>query len=134
MIQQNVTDIRNYLQDHGLDVADCLGICIGSAGTGNEDAVAFLKETFMEGGFLCRLLITGDHVTALKGAFKNACGILLIAGTGAICYGQTGSGEEPVRAGGFGHLIDDGGSAYAIGRDRSMKLSWNGMEERKRQS
>lgn len=132
VIQQNVADIKNYLQAHGLDVADCLGICIGSAGTGNEDAVAFLKETFMEGGFLCRLLITGDHVTALKGAFKNACGILLIAGTGAICYGQTGSGEEPVRAGGFGHLIDDGGSAYAIGRDllHEVVMEWDGRKEK----
>lgn len=117
VIQQNVTDIRSYLKSHGLDVADCLGICIGSAGTGNEDAVEFLKKAFTEGGFSCRLLITGDHVTALTGAFGSECGILLISGTGAICYGQTGRGEEPVRAGGYGHLIDDGGSAYAIGRD-----------------
>ncbi len=131
VIQQNVADIRTYLQTHGLDAADCLGICIGSAGTGNEEAVAFLKKAFMEGGFSCRLLITGDHVTALKGAFGNECGILLIAGTGSICYGQTGE-EEPIRAGGYGHLIDDGGSAYAIGRDllHEVVMEGDGRKEK----
>ena len=43
-------------------------------------------------------------------------GLILIAGTGSICFGKNGAGET-FRSGGYGHLIDDGGSGYALGRD-----------------
>ena len=43
-------------------------------------------------------------------------GTVLIAGTGSICYARTADGRE-ARSGGWGHLIDDEGSAYALGRD-----------------
>ena len=43
-------------------------------------------------------------------------GTVLIAGTGSICYARTADGRR-ARSGGWGHLIDDEGSAYALGRD-----------------
>ena len=43
-------------------------------------------------------------------------GLVVIAGTGSICFGKNAAGQT-ARSGGFGHLIDDGGSGYAIGRD-----------------
>ena len=43
-------------------------------------------------------------------------GTVLIAGTGSICYARTADDRE-ARSGGWGHLIDDEGSAYALGRD-----------------
>lgn len=39
-----------------------------------------------------------------------------MAGTGAICCGRDGAGNR-TRVGGYGYLIDDGGSGYALGRD-----------------
>ena len=53
----------------------------------------------------------------MYGAFGEDEGLLLISGTGSICLGQADAGQTRYRAGGFGHLIDDEGSAYAIGRD-----------------
>lgn len=46
----------------------------------------------------------------------TAEGAVLIAGTGSVCLGRDEMGRT-ARAGGYGHLIDDGGSGYAIGRD-----------------
>ena len=43
-------------------------------------------------------------------------GCVLIAGTGSICYGKNAAGEH-FRCGGGGHIIDDPGSGYALGRD-----------------
>jgi len=40
----------------------------------------------------------------------------VISGTGSICFGKNADGET-ARSGGYGHLIDDGGSGYALGRD-----------------
>src|SRR6185295_15070940 len=42
------------------------------------------------------------------------CGVVLIAGTGSIAYGRNEEGEED-RAGGWGYLIGDEGSAVWCG-------------------
>ena len=44
-----------------------------------------------------------------------AAGLLLIAGTGSVCCGRDAEGHL-FRVGGYGHLIDDPGSGWAIGR------------------
>jgi N-acetylglucosamine kinase-like BadF-type ATPase len=43
-------------------------------------------------------------------------GVAVISGTGSICFGKNAEGRT-ARSGGFGHIIDDGGSGYALGRD-----------------
>lgn len=97
-------------------LSSCLAICIGAAGI-SHPLVAGRLTTILRGyGYQGELLLVGDHETALCGAHGGRSGIVLIAGTGAICYGRSPAGDTH-RAGGYGHLIDDGGSGYAIGRD-----------------
>ena len=60
--------------------------------------------------------VTGDEHTALRGAFPQGEGILLISGTGCICLGQNAQGAQH-RCGGWGWLLDGAGSAMDIGRD-----------------
>jgi N-acetylglucosamine kinase-like BadF-type ATPase len=55
-----------------------------------------------------------DVCNALAGALGGRPGLLLIAGTGSVCYGRNTAGET-WRAGGWGHLLNDAGSAYAFG-------------------
>lgn len=74
----------------GLD--GCAGLCIAAAG------------------------VSSGAQGALFSAFGTQPGMVLIAGTGSICYGQDAHGRT-VRCGGYGYLIDDEGSGYAIGRD-----------------
>jgi N-acetylglucosamine kinase-like BadF-type ATPase len=63
-----------------------------------------------------RLVVTGDERTALRGAFPNAAGIVVISGTGTIAVGRDGRGREH-RCAGWGWLLDGAGSAMDIGRD-----------------
>lgn len=91
-------------------------VCIGAAGVSNPSVVGLLEKRVRDNGYAGPLTITGDQETALYGAQNAMQGIILIAGTGSICFGVNGKGEKH-RAGGFGHLIDDEGSGYQIGRD-----------------
>ena len=75
-----------------------------------------MEKVFRELGYTCPIVIAGDHEAALLGGIGRHTGILLIAGTGSICVARDESGRE-YRCGGFGHIIDDAGSGYALGRD-----------------
>ncbi|MCW5853857.1 MAG: N-acetylglucosamine kinase [Anaerolineae bacterium] len=57
-----------------------------------------------------------DAYTALVGAHLGQPGVMVIAGTGSIALGQDSQGRV-ARAGGWGWLLGDEGSAFAIGRD-----------------
>ena len=95
---------------------DVAHICIGAAGVSNPIVAGHLEKHVRENGYTGPLTITGDQETALYGALNAMQGIILIAGTGSICFGVNEQGERH-RTGGFGHLIDDEGSGYSIGRD-----------------
>ena len=96
-------------------LAECVSICIGGAGISNPEMHRILGEELAAAGFQGRLKVCGDQEIALRGAMDTP-GVVLIAGTGSICFGKNAAGES-ARSGGFGHLIDDGGSGYALGRD-----------------
>ncbi len=66
-----------------------------------------------------RLVVRGDERTALRGAFPDGAGILVISGTGCIAAGRDAAGREH-RCGGWGWLLDGRGSAMDIGRDGLM--------------
>lgn len=63
-----------------------------------------------------QVLVTGDEQTALRGAFNDGCGLLLICGTGTIAIGRNAAGREG-RCAGWGWLLDQAGSTHDIGRD-----------------
>ncbi|MCS5697961.1 N-acetylglucosamine kinase [Cyanobium sp. FGCU-52] len=63
-----------------------------------------------------RTAVTGDERTALRGAFPDGPGIVVISGTGTIAVGRDGRGREH-RCGGWGWLLDGAGAAMDIGRD-----------------
>jgi glucosamine kinase len=57
-----------------------------------------------------------DAEAALADAFQDGPGLLLIAGTGSIAWGRGPNGDV-ARAGGWGPIGGDEGSAWAIGRN-----------------
>lgn len=61
------------------------------------------------------LWVGNDALAALRLGAGRLAGIVLCAGTGSICLGVGADGRR-LRAGGWGPLIGDPGSAYAIGR------------------
>lgn len=108
---------RARLQELGQTVPlqDCAAICIGGAGMSLTGTREIIQNELENLGFSGKLHLCGDHEIALFGAVEE-CGIVLISGTGSICCGRNGSGVL-LRCGGWGHILDDAGSGYAIGRD-----------------
>jgi len=115
-VESNLADIFAEITAQIGGLVHCGAICIGAAGVSNKAAEKALTQAVWNTGYLGPLIIAGDHEIALYGALGKPDGIILIAGTGSICYGKNASGET-YRTGGFGYLIDDEGSGYAIGRD-----------------
>lgn len=115
-ILSNLSEAIQALAKEGFEPQDCVGIGAGAAGISNPKAIPFLKGSLRKLGFSCPIVIAGDQEAALVGGIGKKAGILLIAGTGSICMAQDGRGNR-FRTGGYGHIIDDAGSAYAVGRD-----------------
>ena len=61
-----------------------------------------------------RVRLTNDGALPLS-ALEGAVGVAVIAGTGSITIGRDSTGAE-TRAGGWGHIVGDEGSAYELGR------------------
>ena len=97
------------------DMGRCEKLCFGGAGISNPRVKEILSDELQEAGFFGKWLLCGDQEIALRGAMDGP-GVVVIAGTGSICFGKNDAGET-ARSGGWGHLIDDGGSGYALGRD-----------------
>ena len=61
-----------------------------------------------------RVAVTHDAQAALYAGNPQGCGVVLISGTGSVAYGRNEEGEE-ARAGGWGYLAGDEGSAAGLG-------------------
>ena len=84
--------------------------CFGMSG-GPDDKEAILAEILRAD----RLIVTTDAVIALAGATAGGQGIITIAGTGSIAFGRNAEGRT-ARAGGWGYIFGDEGSAFDIAR------------------
>lgn len=125
--EERFTALLEEIAAFGEETGTCAALCIGAAGVSNP-RVRELTARVMDG--VCPWRLVGDHEIALYGALSGQPGIALIAGTGSICCGKNSAGDF-VRTGGWGHLIDDGGSGYALGRDvlAAVVRQWDGRGE-----
>lgn len=99
----------------GASVEDVQAVCAGVAGCSFEDR-RLEFEKGLQGLFPnSRVSVVPDYAIALTGATGGAPGMIVIAGTGSVAYGENGAGEGH-KAGAYGYLIDDAGSGYAVGR------------------
>ncbi|GFP77501.1 N-acetylglucosamine kinase [Clostridium fungisolvens] len=99
------------------DITDALGtedlayIYLGLAGSEFGNNAKFVEKV-LENSFKVPCEVMNDGELALKALLKGEDGILTIAGTGSICFGINNKISE--RAGGWGNLLGDEGSAYKI--------------------
>jgi N-acetylglucosamine kinase-like BadF-type ATPase len=91
-----------------------------SAGVGLSGFEAAEDELQHVGELLCRelaverLAIASDGLTSLLGALGDRDGAVVAAGTGTVCVARRG--ERLVKVDGWGALLGDAGSGFAIGR------------------
>lgn len=89
--------------------------CLGIGGVGRADERAefsrWARETIAE-----RVEILDDGEIVLATGSPENWGVALIAGTGSIAWGKARDGRI-ARAGGWGYLIGDEGSAFDLARE-----------------
>ena len=119
-VARTVEDCVRFMAGLPGGLAACGGLVVGAAGVSNRAAREMLEDTIQNSGYAGPLRLLGDQEIALEGAVEGP-GAILIAGTGSVCYGRDAQGSN-FRTGGYGYLIDDGGSGYAIGRDILMAV------------
>lgn len=103
------------------------GACLCLAGVARESERAEVRRWLERNPIAFHWRLAMD-VEAIVAATKppsllepQAMSIALIAGTGSIAWGRTPRGDE-ARSGGWGYLLGDEGSAYAIGMAALRRL------------
>lgn len=91
------------------------GACAALAGAGRAQVADRMREGVTRLWSAAHIRIITDAEAALEAAVGQGQGIVLIAGTGSMALGRNAAGAV-ARAGGYGPLIGDPGSAYEIGR------------------
>ena len=99
-------------QDAGLEPAPVEAACLGLAGFDRPDDRKILIGWADEARLAHRLVLVNDGDLVVAAGTPEGWGVGVIAGTGSIAVGRTPDGRT-ARAGGWGHLIGDEGSAYA---------------------
>lgn len=91
-------------------------ICLGMAGVDRPADKEFVEGIVREVvPAATKLVIVNDAVVAMVAVLGRLHGLLVIAGTGSICYGFNGNRGVEARCGGWGHLLADEGAGYQIG-------------------
>ncbi|GGA48413.1 BadF/BadG/BcrA/BcrD ATPase family protein [Paenibacillus physcomitrellae] len=126
--------LEEIYKKHGLLPKDCIGICLGLAGTEQQDernvVASHVRHYFEKQGHTdIGIQVTNDAEIALAAAFGKNRGVMAISGTGSIVFGIASSGEHH-RTGGWGHLLGDKGSGYEIGLSslQAVMLSFDGVK------
>ena len=86
----------------------------GIAGAGNDSLRSMVKDGLQDAGIAKAVHVGTDADAAFHDAFGSGSGILLISGTGSAALGRGVNGSE-VNVGGWGALLGDEGSGYAVG-------------------
>jgi N-acetylglucosamine kinase-like BadF-type ATPase len=90
-------------------------ICLGIAGADRPDDAAMMRGIMRRIGYKSPTLVVNDALVALTAGAGDGPGIVVICGTGSICYGRNEDGQA-ARSGGWGYILGDEGSGYWIGR------------------
>ena len=94
--------------------------CAGAAGAEVPEARARLEQLLQQLLPRCHVEVVHDTRLVLAAAGLDT-GIALIAGTGSVAYGRDRRGRES-RAGGWGWLLGDDGSAAWLAREAAREV------------
>ncbi|MET0754144.1 MAG: BadF/BadG/BcrA/BcrD ATPase family protein [Pyrinomonadaceae bacterium] len=123
-----------------LSRGDVVSATLGLAGVRRADLRQRIRERFGNILGIKKVEVVTDAEIALYGTTLGKAGIVVIAGTGSICYGKNENGKVAT-AGGWGPIAGDEGGGISIarralqaiakasdGRGKPTKLSEAGIE------
>jgi len=100
-------------QAAGIPASSVASACFGLAGAGRPGEQQVIRDWAIEVGIATSVRVTHDADIILAAGCPIGPGIALISGTGSLAWGRNTSAET-ARAGGWGYLLGDEGSGYAI--------------------
>jgi len=115
----------------GMDEPPALdAVVVGAAGIGRPDDVVRAREALARTFPGARADAHNDAIVALAGGTLGDPGAVVIAGTGSTAWAYLPGGGW-VRTGGWGYLLGDEGSGFAIGLEglRRVTRASDGREE-----
>ena len=107
------TAIHRAFHAAGLTSSPVDIICLGLAGFDRPEDRNILAAWANEAGWARRIVMVNDGDLVVAAGTPEGWGVGVIGGTGSIAVGRAKDGRT-ARAGGWGHLIGDEGSAYGI--------------------
>ncbi len=102
------------LADARCEPRDLVAACVGLAGVdrpADRERLAAWAAVHLPG---VPVTVANDAELVLAAGTPEGWGVALICGTGSIAYGRRADGKM-ARSGGWGYLLGDEGSGYAIG-------------------
>ena len=105
--------IQGAFHAAGLTPAPVDVICLGLAGFDRPDDRKILAGWVDDASWARQLVMVNDGDLVVAAGTRDGWGVGVIAGTGSIAVGRMRDGRT-ARAGGWGHLIGDEGSAYSV--------------------
>lgn len=90
------------------------GLCLGIAGADRPPQLEIVRGVIARFGFRKNVRVVNDANIALVAGTGDGVGVVVVAGTGSIAYGQDPTGAS-ARSGGWGYLLGDEASAFWIG-------------------
>lgn len=105
--------IEAAFADAKLPHSTAAAACFCLAGAGREVEQQRIENWATQQAIARAVRVTGDAEPILAAASPDHVGIALICGTGSLAWGRNAAGEI-ARSGGWGYLLGDEGSGYAI--------------------
>ncbi|MGI6108034.1 MAG: BadF/BadG/BcrA/BcrD ATPase family protein [Lachnospiraceae bacterium] len=105
--------MREALGTFSLRAKDCAGVCAAASGVDSPKQADSLRDIFASIGFAPdRVIVLNDCEVFLY--LTDEPSMVVISGTGSVCYGRNRAGQV-FRTGGWNHILSDEGSAFWIG-------------------
>lgn len=116
VIERLEEGVETLINEEGITREKLALIAIGAPGYGENPQQDEILETEVSKHFAPVMVhLCNDAVVAYYGALNGEPGINLVAGTGAIAYGENESGDS-ARSGGWSEHFSDEGSCYWLGK------------------
>lgn len=106
--------ISQALSAAGATTSEVCGVCFGLAGIDRPEDRALIERWVSRRFPQVPSCIVNDAQLVLAAGTPEGWGIAVVAGTGSHIYGRDPEGRT-ARAGGWGYILGDEGSGYAIG-------------------
>lgn len=107
--------VDDAFRDAGIPRGRVESACLSLAGAGRDQEQAQLASWAANRNLATVVKVTNDALPVLWAGTPDRWGIALVSGTGSFAFGKD-STEATARCGGWGPLLDDAGSGYAIAR------------------